>query len=58
MSLGEFLSMGGYAEFVWPSYAVVLAVLVWNVIAARRSHHRAVEDARRRAQAGQSAATT
>ena len=58
MSLGEFLAMGGYAEFVWPSYAVVLTVLVWNVIAARRSHRRAVEDARRRAQASQSAATT
>ncbi len=50
MSLTTFLSMGGYAEFVWPSYAVVLTVLVWNVIAARRSHRRAAEEALRRLQ--------
>jgi len=51
MSLNAFLSMGGYAEFVWPSYAVVLTILVWNVVAARRSHRRAAEEARRRLQA-------
>jgi heme exporter protein D len=30
--IGTFLDMGGYAGFVWPSYAVVigvLAVLLW-----------------------------
>ena len=26
--LREFLAMGGYGAFVWPSYLVVLAVLV------------------------------
>ncbi len=25
--IGEFLAMGGYAVFVWPAYAVALAVL-------------------------------
>ncbi|PIW31173.1 MAG: heme exporter protein CcmD [Rhodospirillales bacterium CG15_BIG_FIL_POST_REV_8_21_14_020_66_15] len=25
--MGKFLEMGGYAGFVWPSYAAVLAVL-------------------------------
>jgi heme exporter protein CcmD len=50
MNVDAFLSMGGYAEFVWPSYAVVLTVLIWNVIAARRSHRRAAEEARRRLQ--------
>lgn len=30
--ISEFLDMGGYAGFIWPSYAVVigvLAVLLW-----------------------------
>lgn len=48
MSLSQFLAMGGYAAFVWPAYAVTLIVLVGNVLAARASHRRALEDARRR----------
>ncbi len=28
--------MGGYARFVWPCFAVAFAVLVWNVLSARR----------------------
>ncbi len=27
-----FLAMGGYARFVWPAYAVALAVLGWMLI--------------------------
>jgi len=50
MNLGEFFAMGGYAAYVWPAYAVALTVLIWNLIAARRSHRRAVEEARRRMQ--------
>lgn len=34
--MGEFLAMGGYASFVWPAFAITTAVLVGNVIAARR----------------------
>ena len=26
-AIGAFLAMGGYAEFVWPAYAIALAVL-------------------------------
>jgi len=38
MSLQEFLSMGGYAAFVWPSYGLVAVVLVVNlVLPLRRS---------------------
>ncbi|MGA1463220.1 MAG: heme exporter protein CcmD [Steroidobacteraceae bacterium] len=48
MNLAEFLAMGGYAAYVWPAYAFVLAVLALNVWAARRSHERALEEARRR----------
>ena len=31
-----FWSMGGYARFVWPCFAVAFAVLTWNVLSARR----------------------
>jgi heme exporter protein CcmD len=31
-----FWSMGGYARFVWPCFGLTLAVLAWNVWAARR----------------------
>jgi len=48
VSLSHFLAMGGYAAFVWPSYAVTLIVIVVNVLAARASHKRALEEARRR----------
>ena len=58
MSFSQFLAMGGYAAFVWPAYAVTLIVLIGNVIAAGRSHRRAIEEARRRARAGQTASTS
>jgi len=44
----EFLDMGGYAAFVWPAYAVTLAVIVLNVLWARRLLRRAQAAARRR----------
>ncbi len=47
-SLGEFLSMRGYARFVWPAYAVAIGVLVYNVLGARRALRRGLEEARRR----------
>ncbi|MBX3702722.1 MAG: heme exporter protein CcmD [Steroidobacteraceae bacterium] len=43
--------MGGYAAFVWPSLALVLFVLVWNAVAARRLHAAAIRQALRRADA-------
>lgn len=30
--LESFLEMGGYARFVWPSYGLVLIVLVLNLV--------------------------
>jgi len=47
--MSTFLDMGGYAAFVWPAYLVTLAVLVLNIIWARRSLARALQAARRRA---------
>jgi heme exporter protein CcmD len=46
----EFLDMGGYAAFVWPAYAVTLAVVLLNVVWARRSLARSRAEARRRLQ--------
>ena len=46
--LSEFLDMGGYAAYVWPSYVLTLAVVVLNVIWARRLLARSREEARRR----------
>ena len=44
----EFLDMGGYAAFVWPSYAVTLIVIGLNIVWARRLLRRAEAAARRR----------
>jgi heme exporter protein CcmD len=44
----QFFDMGGYAAFVWPSYAVTLAAVVLNIYWARRALARARDDARRR----------
>jgi heme exporter protein CcmD len=46
--MSQFFEMGGYAAFVWPSYAVTLAAIVLNIVWARRSLARSREDARRR----------
>jgi len=46
----EFLNMGGYARYVWPSYAIVLAVVVLNIFWARRSLARSQAEALRRLQ--------
>ena len=52
--MSAFFNMGGYALFVWPSYALTLAIIVLNIIGARRALARARAEARRRllAQAG------
>jgi len=35
MNWSEFFAMGGYAVYVWGSYAAAAVVLVGNVLAAR-----------------------
>ena len=35
--MSEFLAMGGYAQFLWPAYALALLALVVNVVVARRA---------------------
>ena len=46
--MSEFLNMGGYAVYVWSAYGLTFAVIVWNIIWARRLLARSREDARRR----------
>jgi heme exporter protein CcmD len=46
--MNNFLRMGGYAAFVWPSYALTLAIVVLNIVWARRSLAQASAEARRR----------
>jgi heme exporter protein CcmD len=46
--MSNFLRMGGYAAFVWPSYALTLGIVMLNVVWARRALARAQTQARRR----------
>jgi heme exporter protein D len=45
-SLGTFLAMGGYAQFVWPAYGAALLVLIvllaWTLAGYRR-HQRELD---------------
>jgi heme exporter protein CcmD len=52
----QWLNMGGYWPFVWPSYLLTLIVIVLNIYFARRSLRGAVAEARRRAQTQRSEA--
>jgi len=36
-SLAQFLEMGGYARFVWPSFGLTFAVLVGLLAVSRRA---------------------
>ena len=45
--MNEMLSMGGHGAYVWPAYGITLAVIVFNVWAARRKLASALDQARR-----------
>ncbi len=47
-SLGEWLAMGGYAAYVWPSIGLAIGTLVVNMMMARRRHAAALQRALRR----------
>jgi heme exporter protein CcmD len=47
-SFMEYLDMGGYARYVWPSYIIVVAAITLNIYTARRALKRAREAAIRR----------
>ena len=44
----QFLHMGGYAAFVWPSYGLTALVVALNIYWARRSLREAQAETRRR----------
>ncbi len=48
MSWSEFLSMGGYAVYVWGSYALGLLVVAGNVWAALRRRRQVIDELGRR----------
>ena len=37
-SLTEFLAMGGYGIYVWPSFGVTALCMIWEVLILRRRH--------------------
>jgi heme exporter protein CcmD len=47
-SLAQFLAMGKYAAYVWPSFGLTLLVVVLNIVWARRLLAHAKTEARRR----------
>ena len=34
--MSRFLEMGGYAAYVWPSYGLTVAIIILNIVWARR----------------------
>ena len=52
MSFSQFVRMGGYAAFVWPSYALAALVILINILSARRSLREGRRAARRRFESG------
>ncbi len=37
MTFSEFLAMGGYAAYVWPSFGIALVVMLVVLLVSRRS---------------------
>ena len=51
--MSEFLAMGGYAVYVWPSYGLVSIVLWLNWYLPRLQHKKLLAQINRRKQAEQ-----
>ena len=47
-SLHEFLTMGGYAAYVWPAYAVAAVVMIANALSPSDRLRRLKAEIRRR----------
>ena len=46
--MAEFFNMGGYAQFVWPSYGLAAVVLWLNWYIPRKQHEKALRLLKRR----------
>lgn len=55
MNFQDFIHMSGYGPYVWTSYALWLAIVVWNVWSALRLRGEARRHAVRRTQAAATA---
>ena len=33
--MASYFDMGGYADFIWPAYAIVAIVMVWLIVETR-----------------------
>jgi len=51
--VAEFFQMGGYAIFVWPSYALAALVLWLNWYLPRKQHEKELRQLKRRHKAEQ-----
>ncbi|TNF87813.1 MAG: heme exporter protein CcmD [Gammaproteobacteria bacterium] len=49
--MAEFFQMGGYAAFVWPSYALTMLVLWLNWYLPRKQHEKELRLLKRRRKA-------
>ncbi len=50
MSLNNFLSMGGYAIYVWSAYGISFIVLFLNITLAIRDEHKTRNEIKKRLQ--------
>jgi heme exporter protein D len=46
--VAEFFNMGGYAQFVWPSYGLAALVLWLNWYIPRKQHEKIMRQLKRR----------
>jgi heme exporter protein CcmD len=51
--MNEFFAMSGYAQYVWPAFALGFGIVLLNVWLARRAVAQAERDARRRMEMSQ-----
>jgi heme exporter protein D len=51
--MAEFLQMGGYAVFVWPSYGIAAMVLWLNWYLPRKQHEQELRQLKRRQKGNQ-----
>ena len=49
MSIEQFFHMGGYAVYVWPSYALALVLVIINWVVPIRREHQLLRQLTRRA---------
>ena len=46
--MNEFFAMGGYAAYVWPSYALAFIILVANIVAPMQQRKKTLNDIARK----------